>query len=140
MSKTDLNLEQLNKEALIELAKLLPGRVSTLERRVEQLTGQAKEEKKVKKTPENSSIPSGQAQKGNIEKKAKAKCTLTRFMQSYSRQMGRGRLTREAKVRMDRQCRGFLLSTGETKLEGEMSVTARMFNLEIPPWEHHGTW
>ena len=64
------------------------------------------------------------------------KRTFTRFMQSYSRKMGRGRLTREAKVRTERQCRGFLLSTGETTLEGEMSVVARMFNLEIPPWEH----
>ena len=63
------------------------------------------------------------------------KRTFTRFMQSYSRKMGRGRLTREAKVRNERPCRGFVLSTGETSLEGEMSVKARMFNLEIPPWE-----
>jgi hypothetical protein len=50
--------------------------------------------------------------------------------------MGRGRLTREAKVRKDRPCRGMVLSTGETTLEGEMSVVARMLVLEIPPWEH----
>ncbi|MDQ7037323.1 MAG: IS66 family transposase [Anaerolineae bacterium] len=73
MSKTEATLEQLNKEALIELVKLLSGRVRTLERRVEQLTGQAKPKKKVKKTPENSSIPPSQAQKGNIEKKPKTK-------------------------------------------------------------------
>jgi hypothetical protein len=62
--------------------------------------------------------------------------TFTRFLQSYSRGMGRGRLTREAKVRRERPCRGFILSTGETTIEGEMSVVARMLILEIPPWEH----
>jgi hypothetical protein len=62
--------------------------------------------------------------------------TFTRFLQSYSRGMGRGRLTREAKVRRERPCRGFILSTGETSIEGEMSVVARMLILEIPPWEH----
>jgi len=62
--------------------------------------------------------------------------TFTRFLQSYSRGMGRGRLTREAKVRRERPCRGFILSTGETTIEGEMSVIARMLILEIPPWEH----
>ncbi len=44
--------------------------------------------------------------------------TFTRFLQSYSRGMGRGRLTREAKVRHEKPCRGLLLSTGETTLEG----------------------
>jgi hypothetical protein len=62
--------------------------------------------------------------------------TFTRFLQSYSRGMGRGRLTREAKVRRERPCRGFILSTGETSIEGEMSVVARMLILEIQPWEH----
>jgi hypothetical protein len=61
--------------------------------------------------------------------------TFTRFLQSYSRGMGRGRLTKEAKVRQERPCRGLLLSTGETTLEGEASVLARMLVLEIPPWE-----
>lgn len=61
--------------------------------------------------------------------------TFTRFLQSYSRGMGRGRLTREAKIRKDRPCRGMVLSTGETTIEGEMSVVARMLVLEIPPWE-----
>ncbi len=61
--------------------------------------------------------------------------TFTRFLQSYSRGMGRGRLTRDARVRQDRPCRGLLLSTGETTIEGEMSVLARMLVLEIPPWE-----
>lgn len=60
---------------------------------------------------------------------------FTRFLQSYSRGMGRGRLTREAKIRQERPCRGLLLSTGETTLEGEASVLARMLVLEIPPWE-----
>ncbi|MCC7208153.1 MAG: DUF927 domain-containing protein [Anaerolineae bacterium] len=61
--------------------------------------------------------------------------TFTRFLQSYSRGMGRGRLTREAKVRQERPCRGHLLSTGETTLTGEASVLARMIALEVPPWE-----
>jgi hypothetical protein len=62
--------------------------------------------------------------------------TFTRFLQSYSRGMGRGRLTREAKVRHEKPCRGLILSTGETTIEGEMSVIARMLVLEIPPWEN----
>jgi len=49
--------------------------------------------------------------------------------------MGRGRLTREAKLRQERPCRGLLLSTGETTLEGEASILSRMLVLEIPPWE-----
>jgi len=61
--------------------------------------------------------------------------TFTRFLQSYSRGMGRGRLTREAKMRHEKPCRGLILSTGETTIEGEMSVVARMLVLEIPPWE-----
>ncbi|MCU0465676.1 MAG: DUF927 domain-containing protein [Anaerolineae bacterium] len=61
--------------------------------------------------------------------------TFTRFLQSYSRGMGRGRLTRDAKVRQEKPCRGLILSTGETTIEGEMSVIARMLVLEIPPWE-----
>lgn len=60
--------------------------------------------------------------------------TFTRFLQSYSRKMGRGRLTREAKMRIDKPCRGMILSTGETMLEREMSVTSRMLILEVPPW------
>jgi hypothetical protein len=61
--------------------------------------------------------------------------TFTRFLQSYSRGMGRGRLTREAKLRQERPCRGHLLSTGETTLEGEASILSRMLVLEVPPWE-----
>jgi hypothetical protein len=61
--------------------------------------------------------------------------TFTRFLQSYSRGMGRGRLTHEAKVRQEKPCRGLILSTGETTIEGEMSVIARMLVLEVPPWE-----
>ena len=61
--------------------------------------------------------------------------TFSRLMQSYSRTMGRGRLTREAKLRQDRPCRGHLLSTGETTLEGEASVLSRMLVLDIPPWK-----
>jgi len=61
--------------------------------------------------------------------------TFTRFLQSYSRGMGRGRLTREAKLRQERACRGLLLSTGETTIEGEASILSRMLVLEIPPWE-----
>jgi len=61
--------------------------------------------------------------------------TFTRFLQSYSRGMGRGRLTREAKLRQERPCRGLLLSTGEATIEGEASVLARMLVLEITPWE-----
>lgn len=61
--------------------------------------------------------------------------TFTRFLQSYSRSMGRGRLTREAKLRQERPCRGLILSTGETMLEGEASVLSRMLVLDVPPWE-----
>src|SRR5690606_24541713 len=61
--------------------------------------------------------------------------TFTRFLQSYSRGMGRGRLTREAKLRKERACRGTILSTGETVLEGEASVLSRMLVLDVPPWE-----
>jgi hypothetical protein len=61
--------------------------------------------------------------------------TFTRFLQSYSRGMGRGRLTREAKLRQEHACRGLLLSTGETTIEGEASILSRMLVLEIPPWE-----
>ena len=61
--------------------------------------------------------------------------TFTRFLQSYSRGMGRGRLTREAKLRKEKPCRGLILSTGETTIEGEASVLSRMLVLEIPPWE-----
>jgi hypothetical protein len=61
--------------------------------------------------------------------------TFTRFLQSYSRGMGRGRLTREARLRQEKPCRGLLLSTGETTIEGEASVLARMLVLEVPPWE-----
>lgn len=61
--------------------------------------------------------------------------SFARFMQSYSRTMGRGRLTREARLREDRPCRGLLLSTGETTIEGEPSVLSRMLVLEVPPWE-----
>lgn len=61
--------------------------------------------------------------------------TFTRFLQSYSRGMGRGRLTREAKLRKEKPCRGLILSTGETTIQGEASVLSRMLVLEIPPWE-----
>jgi hypothetical protein len=61
--------------------------------------------------------------------------TFTRFLQSYSRGMGRGRLTREAKLRQERPCRGLLLSTGEATIEGEASVLARMVVLDVPSWE-----
>ena len=61
--------------------------------------------------------------------------TFTRFLQSYSRGMGRGRLTKDAKVRQERPCRGLLLSTGETTIEGEASILSRMLVLEISPWE-----
>ncbi|NJO82940.1 MAG: DUF927 domain-containing protein, partial [Blastochloris sp.] len=61
--------------------------------------------------------------------------TFSRLMQSYSRSMGRGRLTREAKLRQDKPCRGHLLSTGETTLEGEASVLSRMLVLDIAPWK-----
>jgi hypothetical protein len=62
--------------------------------------------------------------------------TYTRFLQSYSREMGRGRLTREAKLREERPCRGLILSTGETTIEGEASVLSRMLVIDVPPWEH----
>jgi hypothetical protein len=62
--------------------------------------------------------------------------TYTRFLQSYSRGMGRGRLTREAKLRQERPCRGLILSTGETTIEGEASVLSRMLVIDVPPWEH----
>jgi len=62
--------------------------------------------------------------------------TFTRFLQSYSRNLGRGRLTRDAKLQTSRPCRGLILSTGETSIEGEMSVSSRMMALEIPPWKH----
>lgn len=61
--------------------------------------------------------------------------TFTRFLQAYSRGMGRGRLTRDVRMRQERPCRGLLLSTGETTIEGEASILARMLVLEIPPWE-----
>ncbi|MCB9453322.1 MAG: DUF927 domain-containing protein [Anaerolineaceae bacterium] len=61
--------------------------------------------------------------------------TFTRFLQSYSRNLGRGRLTREAKLQTSRPCRGLILSTGETSLERELSVSSRMMALEIPPWK-----
>ncbi|MFW5692384.1 MAG: DUF927 domain-containing protein [Chloroflexota bacterium] len=60
--------------------------------------------------------------------------TFTRFLQSYSRGMGRGRLTREAKLRQERPCRGHILSTGETTLDGEASILARMIVLKVAPW------
>jgi len=62
--------------------------------------------------------------------------TFTRFLQSYSRGMGRGRLTREAKLRHEKPCRGLILSTGETTIEGEASVLSRMLVIDVPPWEH----
>jgi hypothetical protein len=61
--------------------------------------------------------------------------TFTRFLHAYSRGMGRGRLTKNSKVRQDRPCRGLLLSTGETTIEGEASILSRMLVLEVPPWE-----
>jgi hypothetical protein len=61
--------------------------------------------------------------------------TFMRFLQSYSRGMGRGRLTREAKLRQERPCRGLLLSTGEATIEGEASILARMLVLDVPSWE-----
>lgn len=73
MSKTEPNLAQLDKKALIELVKLLLGRVKTLEGQVGQLKGQSKPENKVKKTPENSSIPASQSYKANREEKPQAK-------------------------------------------------------------------
>jgi len=60
--------------------------------------------------------------------------TFTRFLQSYSRGMGRGRLTRKAKLRQERPCRGHILSTGETTLDGEASILARMIVLKVAPW------
>lgn len=60
--------------------------------------------------------------------------TFTRFLQSYSRGMGRGRLTREANLRQERPCRGHILSTGETTLDGEASILARMIVLKVTPW------
>lgn len=62
--------------------------------------------------------------------------TFSRLMQSYSRSMGRGRLTREAKLRHEKPCRGLILSTGETTIEGEASVLSRMLVIDVPPWEH----
>jgi hypothetical protein len=61
--------------------------------------------------------------------------TFTRFLQSYSRGMGRGRLTREAKLRQERPCRGLMLSTGEATIEGEAWVLARMLVMDVPSWE-----
>ncbi|GAB4523384.1 MAG: hypothetical protein OHK0046_37000 [Anaerolineae bacterium] len=61
--------------------------------------------------------------------------TFTRFLQGYSRNLGRGRLTREAKLQSSRPCRGLILSTGETSLQGEVSISSRMMSFEIPPWK-----
>lgn len=60
--------------------------------------------------------------------------SFTRFLQSYSRGMGRGRLARDSKIKAERACRGHVLSTGETTLEGEASVLARMLVLKVAPW------
>ena len=66
-----VNLEELNKEQLIELVELLLARVSTLDKRVSQLTkGTAKA---VKKTSQNSSVPPSQDQKANRSQKAAVK-------------------------------------------------------------------
>jgi hypothetical protein len=61
--------------------------------------------------------------------------TFIRFLHSYSKGMGRGRLTKDSKLRDEKPCRGLLLSTGETKVEGEAALLSRMLVLEIPPWE-----
>ena len=63
--------------------------------------------------------------------------TFMCFLQSYSRRMGRERLTRKAKMQIDKSCRGMILSTGETMIEREISVTSRMLILEIPPWRKY---
>ena len=38
-------------------------------------------------------------------------------------------------MRREKPCRGLILSTGETTIEGEMSVIARMLVLDVPPWK-----
>jgi transposase len=71
MLDKNVDLEELNKEQLIELVKLLLARVSTLDKR---MAGQKKRmEKSVKKTSHNSSVPPSQDQKADHSKKDKAK-------------------------------------------------------------------
>jgi transposase len=65
------NLNELNREQLLELAELLLARVATLEKQVAQL--KQGDEKAVKKTPENSSLPPSQGQKANVAKPEPAK-------------------------------------------------------------------
>jgi len=71
MVTQDGNLNELNREQLLELAKLLLARVATLEKQVAQLKQPG--EKRVKKTPENSSLPPSQGQKANVSGKSEAK-------------------------------------------------------------------
>jgi len=58
-------LGQLDKEQLIEYVFALHGRLLTLEQQVRDLQALVSAKDKVKKTPKNSSIPSGQSRKAN---------------------------------------------------------------------------
>jgi len=71
MLDKNVDLEELNKEQLIDLVKLLLARVSTLDKRVARQKKGV--EKTVKKTSQNSSLPPSQDQKANRSPKDKAK-------------------------------------------------------------------
>ena len=56
--------------------------------------------------------------------------TFTRFLQGYSRGMGRGRLTVKRSCGKNAPVVDLLLSTGETTIEGEASILSRMLVLK----------
>ena len=45
------------------------------------------------------------------------------------------RLRNSQRLRQERPCRGLLLSTSATTIEGKASALSRMLVLEIAPWE-----
>ena len=69
-------LEQLNKEQLIESHLLLEGRVRTLEKQMadlREMLSPRKSKSKPRKTAKNSSLPPSQDEKANKKKKSRAK-------------------------------------------------------------------
>ena len=71
MSKQETKLSELNREQLVELVELLLARVATLEQQVARL--KKGDEKTLKKTAQNSSVPPSQDEKANRTNKERAK-------------------------------------------------------------------
>lgn len=124
MKKRREALQKLGHSELIEHILLLEGRVRVLEQQVRHLKATA--EPKVTKSPENSSIPSSQAQKAAIVPKPQAQRGAKYGHQGHSRSRAEVDETIECRVNACSNC-GRDLSQERQKILGRRQL------LDLPP-------